>query len=263
MLRFIHITDTHIGPTADFELYGHRPLLYLRRLVKLINDLPFEIDFVLHTGDCVDDGSAASYALFHEAMSPLRIPVKYVVGNHDDSSRLQALMNVAGPTRRMDYAFEVRGIKFVVLDTRGPVDPGGHVEPAQIDWLKHHCTIAGPPLVIAMHHSPIRLDTPWLDAPPPDWNGRFMFIDNADAVIDALQPARDRILGVFGGHVHGLYQSMYKNLLFVSGQSTFSGLSGWPSEGPVEPDIAQSAMFNVVSVMDNQIVVRPRCFELE
>jgi 3',5'-cyclic AMP phosphodiesterase CpdA len=61
MVRFIHITDTHIAADPNFVLYGHKPLDNLRQLVAVINALPYSFDFVLHTGDVADDFSAEAY----------------------------------------------------------------------------------------------------------------------------------------------------------------------------------------------------------
>ncbi len=263
MLRFIHITDTHIGSTPHYSLYGKRPLDYLNRVVNRINDLPFDVDFVLHTGDCVDDAKPESYGLFKEAISKLRFPIKFVVGNHDHVDHLQTIvMGEKSPLEKLDYAFEIKGIKWVVLDTRGPSDPGGQVTPKQLDWLKSQCTPDGPPMVIAMHHMPIKLDTPWLDESPPGWSGRYMFISNAEEIVSVLKPAAARIRGVFTGHVHGSYLSQTAGILFCAGQSTFAPLSAYPNSNRVANDEEQRPMFNIVSVTDTQVIIRPRSFEL-
>ncbi len=262
MVRFIHITDTHLGPNPHFSLYGRQPLEYLQRVINRINDLPFEVDFVLHTGDCVDDGREDSYLLFQEAMSHLRFPVRYVAGNHDDANRLQSIVIKQEARPRLDYTFDVAGIRFVVLDTRGPVDPGGNVQAGQLEWLSSLCGKDGPPMVVAMHHCPVTLDTPWLDAPPPGWGGRFMFIDNAAEVLRVLKPATARIRGVFTGHVHGLYLTNRDGVLYCCGQSTFAPLPALPVSDRVANEESQTPMFNLVTVTDDQLIVRPRCFGL-
>jgi Icc protein len=263
MLRFIHITDTHLGATPHFTLYGKQPLQYLQRLINRINDLPFDVDFVLHTGDCIDDARAESYPLFRDEMAKCRFPVKYVVGNHDHVAHLQTIvMGEKSPKERLDYTFEQSGIQFVVLDTRGPLDPGGQVEPQQIEWLRRHCTPEGPPMLIAMHHVPVKLDTPWLDTVPPGWGRKHMFITNADEVLQALRPARQRIKGVFCGHVHGLYQTVVDGILFTAGQSSFAPVIAFPNSDRVCNDEEQSPMFNIVTVTPEQILIRPRCFRL-
>jgi Icc protein len=259
MVRFIHLTDTHIGPTPHFTLYGRQPLGYLQRAIHAINEIAFDVDFVLHTGDCVDDGAAESYDLFYEAMHRLRLPVKYTAGNHDNPDRLQSIvMSVDHPTPRLDYTFDLKGIKFVVLDTRGPVDPGGRVEPSQVAWLQSHCTPDGPPMVVVMHHTVVPMDTPWLDTQPPGWGGRFMFTENADAVRAAMAPAAKRIRGVFSGHVHGLFSIQRDGIFYSAGQSAFAGLSTLPHHDRVILDRFEPPMINIVTVAEDQVTVRPR-----
>lgn len=264
MVRFIHITDTHIGAQPGFRLYEREPLRYLRRLVDRINAIPFPIDFVLHTGDVVDDGKEESYALFNDAIRRLRFPVKYVVGNHDDVTTLQTrVIGSASPAERLDYTFDVAGTRFVVLDTRGPTDPGGQLHPEQLQWLQSHCTPDGPPMVIAMHHVPMKLDTPWLDAPPPGWGGRYMFVANAADVLETIRPAGSRVRGIFTGHVHGLFLTQTDGLLLCAGQSAFAPLVSFPNTDTVARDDEQPVMFNLVTITDTQTIIRPRAFSLE
>ena len=57
-MRFVHITDTHVGSTPDHTLHGRPTLSNLAVLVETINNLPFRPDFILHNGDIVViDGS--------------------------------------------------------------------------------------------------------------------------------------------------------------------------------------------------------------
>ena len=260
VLRFIQITDTHIGPTEDFTLYGKQPLPIFRRLIDQINALPFPIDFVLHTGDVVDDLSAASYELYRDAIDALRVPIHHVAGNHDNAELLQTMvMAIDEPIARLDYAFEAGGTRFIVLDSRGPVDPCGLLEPSQLDWLREECTPAGPPLVIAMHHALVPLDTPWLDAPPPDWGeGRHMYVDNAAEVRAILSPARKRIRAVLSGHVHGDFNVMRDGILYAPAGSTFGPLLTLPNTDAVAADDAQGGMYRIISIDNDQITIRPR-----
>jgi 3',5'-cyclic-AMP phosphodiesterase len=261
VLRFIHLTDTHIGPTEAFELYGKQPLPILRRVIDEINRLDFPIDFVLHTGDVVDDGSAEAYELYRDAIDELRYPVHHVVGNHDHVERLQMqVMDIDEPTDRLDYAFEAGGVRFLILDSRGPQDPCGLLQPEQLDWLRAECTPAGPPLVIAVHHALVPLDTPWLDTPPPNWGdtGRHMYTDNAAEVRAALAPARERIRAVLSGHVHGSFDVMRDGILYSAALSTFAPLRTLPSTIKVDADDTQGGMYRIVTVTDEQIIIRPR-----
>ncbi|GIW77280.1 MAG: hypothetical protein KatS3mg104_2343 [Phycisphaerae bacterium] len=263
MVRFIHITDTHIGPHKDFTLYGRRPYEYLQVLIDQINALPFEVDFVLHTGDVVDDANPISYELFRDQISRLRFPVRYAMGNHDHAGELQTrLMESRTVLERVDYRFDIGGIRFVIVDTRGPFEPGGRVEQGQLDWLKTQCAPDGPPLVIGMHHVPTFLDTPWLDHPPRGWGGKFMFIDNASELLETIRPARSRIRGIFTGHVHGLFITQVHGLMVCAGQSAFGPLQSYPHTDEVTVDHEQDVMFNLVTVTAEQTIIRPRTYSL-
>ncbi|MCC7208232.1 MAG: metallophosphoesterase, partial [Anaerolineae bacterium] len=120
-MRFVHISDTHVGPTPDYEYHGHRPLAQLERLVELINALTFPVDFVLHTGDVVNSAQEVEYALAAPALARLRLPIYYVAGNHDDPAHMRRLLlGQDANDARFDYQFGVGGLHFAVLDTRSP-----------------------------------------------------------------------------------------------------------------------------------------------
>jgi 3',5'-cyclic-AMP phosphodiesterase len=88
-LYFAHISDTHIGPTADYNRHGHSPLPCARRLVEIINTLPTRPDFVVHTGDVVTDPDPLSYQVAAEVFAKLEVPIYYVTGNHDTSADIR------------------------------------------------------------------------------------------------------------------------------------------------------------------------------
>ena len=64
---FVHISDTHIGPTAEYSRHGHYPLPCARKLVEIINTMPVQPDFIVHTGDVVADPDSVSWMLAAEA----------------------------------------------------------------------------------------------------------------------------------------------------------------------------------------------------
>lgn len=260
-IRFIHLTDTHIGRTPYYAIYGRQSLPCLQRAVQVIADLPMEYDFVLHTGDVADDGSAEAYAMIDEAIAPLRkrCPVHFVVGNHDHADRLASLGGFAMRDGRCDRAIELsQSDALIILDSRGPIDPGGRLLPSQLDWLRDQLDRCAGRAIVAVHHSPITLDTAWLDHPPEGWGGRFMYIDNAPELRALLRAQREKIAGVFFGHVHGGYQSMQDGVLYVAGRSLFAQLSGLPTSTHAKLETDQPGGFSIVTVLPDQTIVRER-----
>lgn len=225
LLTFVHISDSHIGATRDYELHGVATLPALEQVVSAINAMPVQPDFVLHTGDVTNHGTPESYALAAEAMGRLRAPVYYVAGNHDSNALMRSALDVPShpggePTAPVDYQFEVQGERFVVLDAHSSAvtDPLGMLTAAQLDALRAECTPDGPPLTIVLHYMPFQTASPWLND--------HMILVNGDDFHHALLPAKDRLRGVFFGHLHRNTHITRDGISYVAAPAT-SMQYGW------------------------------------
>ena len=258
-MRFIHITDTHISPEPDFEHYGHRTLANLEVVVDAINALTFPFDFVLHSGDVVEDRSEAGYQAAKRSLRRLRAPVYYVAGNHDDADLLcRVLTGRSAAGGRLDYAWMVNGVQVAVFDTRGVHDPSGTLTGQQLSAVRALCTPDGPPLVICLHHPPLPLDSPWLDQGwvVPQGVAPTMLLEEGPQFLGAIRPARQRIRGVFFGHVHRAYQVVKDGVLFSSAPSVFGQLLTWPDQKDPVPAPHEPGGFCVVTVTAGETIVR-------
>jgi 3',5'-cyclic AMP phosphodiesterase CpdA len=247
-VRFLHISDTHISAEPGFRLIAHDPSANLRALIEIINNLPFSFDFVLHTGDVVNDEKAESYAEAKKLLAGLKVPIYYASGNHDDARLLQGMIGIAQPTPRYDHDFFVGGVHFVVLDSRGSVDPGGHLTEDQLTWLGSHCALDGPPLVIILHHLPIVADVPWLDK--IHTMPSAMIIDNHAQLLKTMRPARDRIRGIFYGHIHRAFQVMQEGLIFSSAPSVCGQFRTYPTLESAIPAPEEAPGYCLVTIDD-------------
>ncbi len=256
LVRFIHITDTHIAADPAFTSYGHAPYANLHALVETINALPYTVDFIAHTGDVVEDGSAAAYALAYELLAKLKFPVRYLVGNHDNRERLQTMLGIANPTARYEIDFVAGGVQFVTLDTTGPIAPGGELTPEQLARLRTFCTPDGPPLVILMHHQPLLLGVRWLDEHIFKDNGGAMYLENHAEFESAIAPARERLRGVFFGHIHRAFQAMRGGVLYSSAPSTFGQLQSYPTLEIPQPAPQEPGGYCLVTVYDAGTVIQ-------
>lgn len=255
---FVHISDTHFGPTADYVRHGRAPLPYARLLVKTINELPFRPDFVVHTGDVTTHPDDDAYALAAETLSALQVPVYYVTGNHDTAADIRRFLRM-GPhdsnsPDELSYTFECRGFRFLALDARGPdsIDPHGWLPAEQLEIVRREATPEGPPLVIFVHFPALALNSPWMDANMPILNG--------ESLHQALLPARDRIRGVFHGHVHHARQTLRDGILYVAVASSFAQFTSWPNEEKVNPDDEALPGYNFVQLLPDQTIVQQRTF---
>ena len=259
LLTFVHISDSHIGSTPDFTLHHLAPLPCLQQLVTVINDLPQAPDFVLHTGDISEDGSPGSYELAAAALARLRIPVYYVNGNHD--SRALVRQSLGAPPHPsgdadapLDYAFEVRGERFLVLDacSDAVADPLGRLSSTQLALVRAEAVADGPPLTIVLHYSPFKMASPWLDA--------NMILVNGEALHEALLPARDRLRGVFHGHLHRSSQVIRDGIAYTCAGSVFLQYGWRPWDEKPQVDYDYPPAYNIVQYFRNQVIVHQYAF---
>lgn len=255
-VTFVQISDTHFGPSPGYARHGKVSLPAAQRLVDTINALPVPPDFIIHTGDVVTAPSPAAYALAAETLGGLQAPVYYVCGNHDDPADMGTYLDMAPRENLLQdssalvYAFEVRGVRFLVFDTHGPaeIDPQGIFPAAQMTLLQAEAQPDGPPLVLFWHHPLLPLDSPWMD--------RNMLVRDGEAVHQALLPARERVRGVFYGHVHQSLQTVRDGILYVAVASTFAQFSSWPTDETVGYVGEEGPAYNFVRVWPQQLMIR-------
>lgn len=246
MLRFVHITDTHIGPESDYLLYGYNTFDWLKHLVGYINtDMPFEPDFVLHTGDVMYNPDLSACELAYSVLKDLKYPTYYVRGNHDDPEAMrQVLPNLPVGTGRINYDFVQKDFHFIVLDTFGLEQPKGYLEPPQLEWLQSKCqSSTARSLVIVIHHLPVVTGNGWLDGQ--------MYIENHDTLFNVLSPFQNRIRGLFFGHVHCPTTTIRNGIICSSAASAFSQFI-YPQKVSIHPTATSPGGFSLVTLSHDQ-----------
>jgi len=259
-LYFVQISDSHIGPTADYSRDGHYSLPCAQRVVEIINALPVRPDFVIHTGDIVTNPHPASYWRAAETFARLKMPIYYVNGNHDRAADIRQYFSLGRGVSfgrnpaRLSYTFEVKGWRFLVLDARGPdeIDPQGRLDDSDLELLAEETRPEGPPLVVFVHFPVWPLNSPWMDA--------NMLIQNGEAMHRLLLPARERLRGVFHGHVHQAMQTIRDGILYVSAASVFSQFAAWPENEVIRYDPEHDPGYNFVHLLAEQTIVHQHTF---
>jgi 3',5'-cyclic-AMP phosphodiesterase len=254
LLQFIHISDTHIHYDPTYQSsYEYPSRKGAEALVEQLNTLPFTPDFVLHTGDVAYDPDPRAYEAVQEVLGKIRHPVIYLPGNHDDVLAMQQRLLGQAEVRKPLYdTFEINGVQIVCLDSNGPVEPPrGYLHEEQLAWLRDLCSANDPrPLIVAVHHNPLPTGIPWLDD--------YMSIVNGEELHEALLPARDRLRGVFHGHIHQNVDILRDGILYTSALSSWCQFHAWPGQVDTIPDAGAEPGFNVVTISHNQTFIR-RC----
>jgi Icc protein len=259
MLTFIHITDTHLGPQRDFHLHGLNAARHLERLVTLINELREPPDFAVHTGDLANDRRAESYAIAQDILAALQVPVYLVNGNHDDRALLRATLDAplhpsGDPAAPLDYTFEVKGERFLVIDGHSDAvpDPLGQLSPEQLVWLRDEAQRSSAPLTVFLHYPPFPIGSLWFDENMPLVNG--------EALHAVLCTVRDRLRGVFFGHAHHSYQIERDGITYTCAASGLMQYAWRPWDERPQVDLDSPPAYNVVRYFPDQVVVQGYTF---
>ncbi len=255
LLRFVHITDTHISHDPHYNQTGapHTPMVGARALVQHLSHLTFAPDFVLHTGDVAFDPVPEAYQVAREILSEIPYPVYYLAGNHDDPATLQRVLVDAEPRDPFDYAVDINGFRLICIDSNRPArQPRGRMSAAQLDWLRDQCDSTDADLIIATHHNPLQIGIPWWDD--------YMSLENGDAFHAALLPFRDRIRGVFFGHVHQNTDLYRDGILYASTLSSWYQLTAMPGQIQTETDRISGPGYSVVTVTATTTFIRRHRF---
>ncbi len=268
LLQFVHISDTHLlrpGQQKDFSdiqpelaLYAEQVLALpyhtvtaAEALIREINALPLKLDFVLHTGDIAgEDGS--DYTHIAQLFRQLRMPIIYVPGNHDREADMSPLQDGAvSPVCQ----HEINGVQLVCLDSsQAETRDAGWLSEQALAQLERICTAQDErPLLVAVHHHPIPIDVPWLDA---------LSLHNGDQFHQVLRRAGPRLRGVFFGHIHHSLDIVYDGILYSSVASAAYQFTGWPGCAQAALDMTADPGFNVVTVTRHQTFVRHHRYRL-
>jgi len=206
-LRFVQITDHHL--TEGDLLRGYSTEHALRTVLRHIAETAGPIDFIVSTGDLVQNGSVTEYRRFLELLGaepsgrfpgPLiaygqglpGIPCYLLPGNHDlRPTMLSSLFPASPPAERLNDWFDHGGLRFICVDWGG--ENKAQATPELWDVLDRG--LDGRPAVILMHHHVTPMGHPRLDT---------MI---ADTVADfGARIAGRGVVAILSGHSHATFE---------------------------------------------------------
>jgi 3',5'-cyclic AMP phosphodiesterase CpdA len=190
------LSDPHVVDPGELLLGGIDTATFLRQAVEHVNGLDPQPDLVLLTGDLVNEGRPEEYAHLRELLSALRVPFHLVPGNHDLTAALRAAFpdHVHGEDGRADGVIE-GPLRVITLDSSRYPEPGGSLDPEQLDWLDRTLGAApNQPTVVAVHHPPFATGITHMDT---------MALDAASAAgLAAVIASHPQVERVLSGHLH-------------------------------------------------------------
>lgn len=259
-LYFIHISDTHFGPSKEFLFRSENPYRCAERFASIVRTLPVRPDFIIHTGDVCSFPDSKGYKIAESIFAGLKIPIYYATGNHDLSRDINFYLTMGEKEDLFEekdilaYRFTRKGYEFLTIDARAPddMDPHGLLSEAMIHKLQSLLVPEGPPLVVFGHFPALPLNAPWMD--------RNMLITNGTALHKLLVGAGKRLKGYLYGHVHQSMQNIVDGVIYQSVPSLCSSFGGWPIDEEISFDPEYPPGFNFVTLLGDRMIVRQHIF---
>ncbi|PZU86047.1 MAG: phosphodiesterase [Chelatococcus sp.] len=196
-MKIIHITDIHVRPRGE-TIYGVDSAARLATIVEDVNARHADADLVAVTGDLTHYGEPEAYEILADLTGRLTVPVKLLLGNHDDRANFRARF----PEAPVDGNGFVQSFidapgaigRLVFLDTHEAGWSGGRFCEQRLAWLDQTLSEAGErPATIFMHHPPLPFGVAHFEK---------ICLHEPEAFLARLKAHPGGIRHLFIGHIH-------------------------------------------------------------
>ncbi|MEZ5714000.1 MAG: phosphodiesterase [Paracoccaceae bacterium] len=214
-MKIIHISDIHLTVPGE-PMAGLDPHDRLARALADVAANHADAARIVITGDLAHWGEAAAYEALRDAIAalPVPIPVRLLIGNHDDRATFRRVFadHPVDAQGFVNHAETVEGTRFLYLDTVGERTHAGHFCAARRAWLEAELAACSRARIF-LHHNPMPLGLPAEDkiALRPEDRPGFRAL---------LERFADKIDHIHFGHVHAPISGTVAGIPFASVPST-------------------------------------------
>ncbi|MEA5444905.1 phosphodiesterase [Gammaproteobacteria bacterium AB-CW1] len=225
MDKILQITDTHLFADGDGELRGTRTGETLRKVLNHVQDHHADAKAILVTGDLVQQETEAAYRHFIQYFGDFQVPVLCIPGNHDDPDIMRRTLTM--PPFRLDTRVSLGAWDVIQLDSHIPGSPAGRVGESGLAELDRLLKANRPrPTLVAVHHQPRPVGTPWLDG---------VGLKDGDQLLEIVS-AHEHARAVIWGHVHQPSEGYHGHLRLLGTPSTCAQFLAGSEDFAIDPD---------------------------
>jgi Icc protein len=245
--KILNVTDIHIVPEGS-SVMGLDPRERLRMVFRSIDRHHADADLCVITGDLTDKGDAASYAVLRDLLGELRVPVRLLLGNHDDRA---ASCSQFPDAPRAESGFvqstlDLDGTRLIFLDTLDSADAGrGRLCADRLAWLARRLgESAEGPAIIFMHHPARPVAVPQIDD---------MRLAEPEAFL-ALVERHPAVRHIVFGHLHRTITGRWGGVSFSCNRGSCHKIAPELSDGPTHYVVSEPA-YDVLLIDRDSVTV--------
>ena len=209
-LLVAQISDLHLFADEHQDLLGWNTWKSLDVILERLARLETQPELILLTGDLSQDETEGAYRRILHRLEPLGIPTYWLPGNHDHVSTMHQILDC--PPIYSDKVVERGGWRFLLLNSSVSGQVHGVLSAETLQWLKDRLVEipAEQPTLVALHHPPLWVGSPWLDQ-----SG----LQNTSAFLEIIDQYPQIKLVLFG-HIHQAFEHVRSNVTYLSTPST-------------------------------------------
>jgi len=167
-----HLSDTHLDLDGRHAAGDTPSVRRARAVMSYLENLPYDLDAVLVTGDIADHGTPAEYERAREILAS-RHPTLICPGNHDERAAFRRHLlqqpelaaDEPGDTAPVNQVLRLAHCVIAACDSTIPGRDEGRLDAETLAWLDDVLarTPQEVPALVAFHHPPARLHIPYAD----------------------------------------------------------------------------------------------------
>ena len=202
--------DTQLG-MGGYE----QDITAFNQAVKQINIL--DPDFVIICGDLVDNPTDSSFYDFKKVKESMNMPCYSAPGNHDvgDIPNVYTLSYYRDTIGKDYYDFQHKGFSFIVTNSQLWKEDVPNESEKHDNWFKKTLKTQGNKTnpIFVIGHFPLYINN-------PDEDEEYFNLPQMHRAEILQLFSQYNILAYLSGHKHELIINNYKNIQFVSGETT-------------------------------------------
>ena len=209
VIRVLQISDSHLFADPAGQLMGINTDHSLAWVLEAIQREQSHLHCILATGDIAQDSSVLAYERFKQHLAPLKSPIYWLPGNHDEFGVMAQVV---------DHAFHLSPCVvaqgqwlIILLNSSVAGEVWGHLSQAQLNFLQIQLSGAKDRhVMICLHHHPVPIGSQWLDE---------IALHNSDDFFSVIDQ-HDCVRAIIWGHVHQAFEQERKGVRLFAVPST-------------------------------------------
>ncbi|OBX11808.1 3',5'-cyclic-AMP phosphodiesterase [Gallibacterium genomosp. 3] len=212
VIRLLQVTDPHLFADAESELLGINTFASFQQVLSEIKSSGFESDFILATGDFVQDGSEEGYHRFVKEIAQLGKKVFWIPGNHDFQPKMEAVFDVyKAIIQPHKHLLLGEHWQVLLLDSQLYGVPHGMLNEDELAWLEHHLLMYPERnTLVVLHHHLVPTRSAWLDQ--HNLRNPYDFSE--------VLAKHKKVKGIFYGHIHQEVNAQWQGIPVFATPST-------------------------------------------